>query len=289
MAKKKDEEYSAILGRLENLSFSISGYPTRSKEYPALYELPEDIQSALFDLQKICVPTVATVPVKSEGGDAAELVIADGVTVIYGPSGTGKSRLLNYIITELDGLYIRFHEPELPAITSVGKFIKLLISALLNPDVKVIGVDSFRFFLYNNDAKAAAMSGGINASFFTELTSLNILAASLGKKLIIISNFLSENPNNESTIKNAISGSTEGFIRTFIEATGNLIEFNSRNDVSRRNSIYYRNPAISSDEANLDEDSVKEDNVVVDVDSTIADFTSAFRRMLLNTNLNKRV
>lgn len=258
--------------------FSISNYPG-GKEYPPLYDLPEEVQKALAYLQLNARRTSKYISMVTENGEPFDAELLPGVTVVYGPSGSGKTLFTEYLAKKEDAFYIRFQEPEMPAITSITAFIHILVSGLVS-DKEIIVVDSFRFLLYNSNAKAAAMSGGINSMFFTELTGLHLIAASLNKKLVIVANFLSENSNNEDIINNAISGSVGGFFHTIASGSDMLLGYNSRAESSKRRTVMLRNPGLTSSDDKSQ--SVKKDKINVDGDDALSNFTSMFRRILLN-------
>lgn len=260
--------------------FSISSYPG-GKDYPPLYDLPENFQRALAYLQLNSVPSEKLITLQTENGESVDAALVPGVTVVYGPSGSGKTLFTQYLARKEKAFFIRFQEPEMPAITSITGFINALVAALVG-DKEIIVVDSFRFLLYNSNAKAAAMSGGINSTFFTELTGLHLIAAALNKKLVIVANFLSESSNNADIINNAISGSVGGYFHTLASGSELLLEYNSRSPMSQRKTFVFRNPGIEEQEEQVKESKVKKDKVVVESDDSLSNFVSMFRRILIN-------
>lgn len=161
------------------------------------------------------------------------LVLPEGLITIIGPSGTGKTMIAKYIAQELSCEYIRFHEPETPALVSPNLMIAKLEDFIYGPS-KAMVVDSFRFFAYNADSKAAAMSGGISASLFSDLTTLSIIAASLGKTIVVVLNFLSQSSNNKDTILNAVQGATSGYISTDSISEVGHFDYALRTDENKR-------------------------------------------------------
>lgn len=260
--------------------FSISNYPG-GDDYPALYDLPDKYQRALAYLQLNHSPTEYNLSLVSENGEKLNIPLVPGVTLVYGASGSGKTLFTQHLAKTEGAFYIRFQEPEIPAITSVTGFIEALVAGLVG-DKEVIVVDSFRFLLYNSNSKAAAMSGGINSTFFTELTGLHLIAASLNKKLVIVANFLSEGSNNKDVIRNAISGSVGGFFNTFASGDEMLMEYNSRSSMSLRKTIVVRNPGVTSKDDSSSRTNDSHDLVQVESDDALSNFTSMFRRILLN-------
>lgn len=136
-----------------------------------------------------------------------------GVSVIAGPSNSGKSLICEYLAKECNTGVLYFHEPDNRAILSVKAIIDY-IEGFLRSDHDILIIDSFRFFAYNADSKASAISGGISSTLFTELTALSMISEQLKKRIIVVLNFVSENEKNRSTIANALIGSVNGVVMT---------------------------------------------------------------------------
>lgn len=261
--------------------FKISGYPS-DKDYVPLHDMSESMQRALGYCQLNIPRTEIQMIGKMEDSSDHPIIFVPGVTLIYGPSASGKTQLTKYIKEELSDVeWLRFHEPEIPGIVSVTLLIERIMK-FLSSDREMMIIDSFRFFLYNSDSKAAAMSGGISSQFFTELTNLNVLAASLNKKLVIVANFLSESSKNEDVIKNAIAGSVGGYMRTFKQGNRLMFEYASRSNENMRTELYFVNPrfeAMTSTELLEKKDSVAKSVSDVDVGED-EEFLSAYRRLI---------
>lgn len=222
---------------IHNLRLKISGYISDS-----ISEVGPDTvfsDSLSFKANAFLADKANHVPIKNQIAitDAEDkkrtLVLPEGLVTIIGPSGTGKTMIAKYIAQELNCEYVRFHEPETPALVSPNLMIAKLEDFIYGPS-KAIVVDSFRFFAYNADSRAAAMSGGISASLFSDLTTLSIIAASLGKTIIVVLNFLSQSSNNRDTILNAVQGATSGYISTDSIAEVGHFDYALRTDENKR-------------------------------------------------------
>lgn len=222
---------------IHNLKLKVSGYTSNP-----ISEVGPDVvfsDSLSFKANAFLAEKSNHVPIKNQITitDAEDkkrtLVLPEGLITIIGPSGTGKTMIAKYIAQELNCEYVRFHEPETPALVSPNLMIAKLEDFIYGPS-KAIVVDSFRFFAYNADSRAAAMSGGISASLFSDLTTLSIIAASLGKTIVVVLNFLSQSSNNKDTILNAVQGATSGYISTDSIAEVGHFDYALRTDENKR-------------------------------------------------------
>lgn len=241
LAKKKEEPVKMTITNtpfnIHNLRLKISGYTSDS-----ISEVGPDVvfsDSLSFKANAFLAEKSNHIPIKNQITitDAEDkkrtLVLPEGLITIIGPSGTGKTMIAKYIAQELGCEYVRFHEPETPALVSPNLMIAKLEDFIYGTS-KAIVIDSFRFFAYNADSRAAAMSGGISASLFSDLTTLSIIAASLGKTIIVVLNFLSQSSNNKDTILNAVQGATSGYLSTDSIAEVGHFDYALRTDENKR-------------------------------------------------------
>lgn len=197
------------------LRLRISGYDglTRDEKKQSnqiwFDDVPDDITNAMNELyHNIPSINISVTMLDVENNQNVQLDIIDGLTVIYGPSNSGKTSLLNFLHKNCGGVKIQFHEPERESLMSPGSLIRSIEDFLFSSDKHLLLIDSLRFFVYNSDSKAAAVSGGISASLFTELTNLSLIASKLKKKIVVIVNFLSQSDKNLDVIANSLLGST---------------------------------------------------------------------------------
>lgn len=136
-----------------------------------------------------------------------------GLIGLYGPSGTGKTHLLQYILNKVENpLFVRFNEPELPITHFSPNDVVATIEDFLDGDSLVGGIDSFRFWIYNTLGKSAAGKGGVSTGLYSDLTQLSNALAMKGKTLIVIINPMSPDADSRATVLNALDGSLAGVI-----------------------------------------------------------------------------
>lgn len=136
-----------------------------------------------------------------------------GLIGLYGPSGTGKTHLLQYILNKVENpLFVRFNEPELPITHFSPNDVVATIEEFLDGDALVGGIDSFRFWIYNTLGKSAAGKGGVSTGLYSDLTQLSNALAMKGKTLIVIINPMSPDADSRATVLNALDGSLAGVI-----------------------------------------------------------------------------
>lgn len=278
---------------LNQYFFQISGYPqneivldhkTKEKKsteryYHTLHNMPQFYQKALGFMQLNIPRTNLSISIRNDKDEKVNLEIAPGITAIFGASNSGKTAVLRHIANELKKDVVVFHEPELPVLLSVKSLVDE-IHSFLNGDEEVMLVDSFRFFIYNSNAKAAAMSGGISASFFTELTNLSIIAASLNKKLVVNVNFLSESDKVTDVVWNALVGSVAGVGMTSIVGSRVIFDYQARTLSSMRQKKMYQLPALSNTESMQ----TKKDKIPTFSLYTVGNdgFSASFKRIINN-------
>lgn len=220
MLNFNDKQQQELIEKVQNLKFSISGYSSDSGiKAESLSKMDPEVAKALYALQEHSEEAITHIPFLTSEDEVADFGFPNGVTVIFGPSSSGKTTVAKYLRRELEkqkksAIYIRFHEPELPTQLETSTFLKGTWGVLTGQVYEHIIIDSFKFFAYNSDSKAAAMSGGISAQLFTELTNLSIVAQTFQKKVFIILNFLSESDKTVDIIHNAVIGSVVGAINT---------------------------------------------------------------------------
>lgn len=277
---------------LSSLNFSISGYSRFSndsmsdesndedKKAYSLSSLPADYSSVISDLMRIYKPIGRPVMFQDSQDDQVQFDIPDGVTVIFGPSNSGKTSVANYLFDHIPGqkTLVRFHEPDLPVTIDVHSTLDRIWKSLIDDSTDVIIVDSFKFFAYNGGSRSAAMAGGISPVLFTELTNLSIIASAFGKSLIIILNFLSDSDKSSEIVKNAAIGSVSGVILT--QRAGDRIFLNaqSRFPTNNRNPVNLYLPLPDKDKSEvLTSSKLIKNNGDIDQADDIPFFITMFR------------
>lgn len=128
----------------------------------------------------------------------AVLTLPIGVTAVLGRAGSGKTRLTREFIYQPGSKvhYFKMFEPGLddgadnPEIHNPLFEVDLaveLAEVLMADDVDTIIIDSFRYLFYSTTGGATG-KGGVNMSLFMALTHLDRVAASLGKRVIVVIN-----------------------------------------------------------------------------------------------------
>lgn len=147
------------------------------------------------------------------GSENIELPLPAGLIGLYGPSGTGKTHLLQYIMSKINNpLFIRFNEPELPITHFTPNETIKCFEEFLESDQKFCGIDSGRFWVYNSLGKSAAGKGGISTGLYSDLTQLSNALAMKGKTMIMIINPMSPDADSRAAVLNALDGSLAGVI-----------------------------------------------------------------------------
>lgn len=142
-----------------------------------------------------------------------ELELPAGLIALYGPSGVGKTHLLQHILGKIpDPMFVRFNEPELPITHFTPDIVIEEIENFLKSDRRIGGIDSFRFWVYNTLGRSAAGKGGINTGLYSDLTQLSNALAIKGKTLIVIINPMSPDEESKKAVLNALDGSVAGVI-----------------------------------------------------------------------------
>lgn len=240
-----------------------------------------------------------TVYMYDEGTDKpVEVELPLGMLCIVGPSNSGKTTIIRELASQLNEDVIRFHEPEYPALLSPKLLIKE-INDFIFQDIsdskfrKVMLIDSFKFFAYNSDSHSAAISGGVSTSLFTDLTNLSLLAATFGKTIIVVLNFIAEDDRSRGNILNGLIGSTGGYISTGsrgIKGDKFRFTYEARTNQSKRTEHPYY---IKADFSNTDLATSKSNKSTISTDlesdtgvanrirlhnSNHADYASIFKR-----------
>lgn len=166
-------------------------------------------------------------------GARYKLDLPKGVIVIMGPSNSGKSLIANALREQLGGTKIGFHEPDSWTIMNPANAIAALENFMISPAAACV-LDSGRFFLYNSDRKAAAVTGGISTSLFTDITNLSNVARAHGKTVIMVLNFLSQTPDSKASMLNAMIGAASGVIDTNNISDVGFFHFSGRTEQNKR-------------------------------------------------------
>ena len=142
-----------------------------------------------------------------DGEPGHSLSIPKGVTAIYGMTGSGKSELAKLLHKHTKADFIRFHEPELPALLDYKELFRRIEAFLLDPEREILIIDSFRFFVYNTEGRRAAGKGGISSALYSDLTALSVLASYLNKSIIIVINPMTNDEKEVERIAHVLEGS----------------------------------------------------------------------------------
>jgi hypothetical protein len=177
------------------------------------------------------------------------ITLASGVTVLLGRSGAGKTRFAFEHLTTRAALagigvcYIRFMEPGSDSyynrlatlnvnVDNVVKrptfeleFASQFASALLDPNISLIIVDSLRYLFYQSGGGATGR-GGVNMSLFMTLTHLDAVAMQLGKRVVIVINPLTDDDSAFAGYVEAASGAVSSVITI---ANADEVRISSRN------------------------------------------------------------
>lgn len=187
-------------------------------------------------------------------GAKYKLDLPKGVIVIMGPSNSGKSLIANALREQLGGRKIGFHEPDSWTIMNPANAIAALENFMTSP-VAACVLDSGRFFLYNSDRKAAAVTGGISTSLFTDITNLSNVARAHGKTVIMVLNFLSQTPDSKASMLNAMIGAASGVIDTNNISDVGFFHFSGRTEQNKRQETLFSIELGESQASNLTDDS----------------------------------
>lgn len=155
------------------------------------------------------------IPGFKQNDELVDLVLPTGLIAIYGNTNSGKTELAKRLAVRSGGEFIRFHEPELPSLTSHIKLFTRL-EEFLESDKQILVWDSMRKYIYStsDDVRRPAGKGGINPSLYNELTSLSILASLAGKTILVVVNPMTDKEDDVKTIAHAIEGSITGIIKS---------------------------------------------------------------------------
>jgi hypothetical protein len=182
--------------------------------------------------------------------EPCDFELPSGVTAIYGLTSSGKSELAKRISARVGGTFVRFHEPELPAITEYTELFKI-IEGFLSSEDKILVIDSLRYMVYNTGEKRAAGKGGVTPGLYSDLTALSILASLVGKSIIVVINPMTDVDNDVKTIAHAIEGSVAGIIRS--RSFGNF-SVTARTLANRReaeNFTFHADDSMSGEETKI--------------------------------------
>lgn len=139
--------------------------------------------------------------------------IPKGCIIVYGPSGTGKTRFINHIkswsisngIMTSSFLY---NEPGLNWTSFASLFTCL--NAFINSDQSILCIDSFRHIAFTSGG--SFLSGGLNTGLLEILHFVDVLSHSFSKTIFIVLNPLSSNDYNKDSYFKIFEGSTSGFV-----------------------------------------------------------------------------
>lgn len=170
---------------------------------------------------------VAPFPLTANGRLTCDLPL--GVTAIYGKSGSGKTRLaFHHLFAAIDATnrgsarYLKAFEPgNDAAMMAVSPAVDVpmfevdlavaLADALVDPKVDVIIVDSLRYLFYSSSGGATG-KGGVNMALFMDLTHLDLVASSLGKRVVVVINPMTDDDTAFNFYVEAALGAVAGVV-----------------------------------------------------------------------------
>lgn len=159
------------------------------------------------------ITTISVPMFDTTSSEKITLPLPAGLIGLYGPSGAGKTHLLQYMLNKVkDPFFVRFNEPELPITHFSPNDVIESIEDFLESDSLVGGIDSFRFWVYNTLGRSAAGKGGISTGLYSDLTQLSNALAMKGKTLIVVINPMSPDADSRAAVLNALDGSLAGVI-----------------------------------------------------------------------------
>lgn len=153
-------------------------------------------QSVLEGLGLRVIDDPATLPAVMARSKHGVFVPA-GSCIVMGAASVGKTPILKWAVRRCNAVeegsarILRYGEPFPGYITSEVEAASALLTALLDPEVKLIAIDSIKDLLASMDG--AAMARGVPRTAFRMISQWGSIAASLGKAIITPLNISTDN------------------------------------------------------------------------------------------------
>lgn len=247
---KKDNGNNDSMPEEEELGekFNEEGHSFKSEDFPIVIlggygsseakerafslsvgHLEDGMETFSPDVESLDSPI--TVPfIDSDSGKPKEVTLPYGVVAVFGSTGSGKTSLLKYLHNYTKGEYVRFMEPELPAMTNPHLLMDRIERFLKDHSLSVLEIDSIRFMIYNPKKKSAAGKGGVSTGIYGDLTALSIVAAKLRKTIIVV-----VNPTTDDDAADIMARGIEGSISgIFVAQRYGACKFTARTDDNMR-------------------------------------------------------
>lgn len=131
-----------------------------------------------------------------------------GAGVVVGPASVGKTPVLKWLVAASNAQnagsakFLRFGEPLPGYLTRESDAVHALTSYLLDPDVKVIAIDSIKDLLASMGG--GLMARGIPRELFRMLSQWGAIASSLGKLIIVPLNISTDNEDALAEVEAAV-------------------------------------------------------------------------------------
>lgn len=151
-----------------------------------------------------------------------EVPISSGVTIILGPSNSGKTPLmLDLVGNDPDGEIVRVNEPHVGYLVDTGNAVAQLVTVLAS-DLSLCGFDSVKNLLSEG---GALMSGGISRSSMTDLSNLSVVASLMGKTIFVP---LNPGVNNDDIYDNLVENAKSNVSGVIWHTAGNSWKYLTR-------------------------------------------------------------
>lgn len=132
--------------------------------------------------------------------------IPSGVVCIAGESSAGKTTFARAIIEENKNFeLVNFYEADHVSLSDTHLLRSKIIDVLPNQNLII---DSARFFLFSESSSTGA--GGVNNSFFLQVSALSAILSRIGRTIILIVNPNNLGATNIESFKNALDASFAG-------------------------------------------------------------------------------
>lgn len=197
---------------------------------------------------RAAIPNTRKFSLTNQANTKYALDIPVGVTVVLGMAGSGKTRLtFDHLFASSQArgespLYIKMHEPgDEDRMLSIAKNENMVIpdfeiflantlaTELFSYSRDLIIIDSIRYLFYSSSGGATG-KGGVNMSLFMDLTHLDVLAARLKQRVIVVVNPMTDDPTAFDYYVQAAVGAVSGVI---VMDTPTSARFTNRYSASR--------------------------------------------------------
>lgn len=176
--------------------------------------------------------------------------IPSGVVCIAGESSSGKTTFARAMVEDNKNFeLVSFYEADHVSLSDTHLLKSKIIDVLPNQNLII---DSARFFLFSESSSTGA--GGVNNSFFLQVSALSAILSRIGKTIILIVNPNNLGATNIESFKNALDASFAG---VFWLESNHSITLTSRYRNQRQLQTFKWE--LSENEDNSDESLILED------------------------------